>query len=76
MKTRPLNVQRATAEERYAAHLNRARVALDSLREAIDAEDKNLGTGQIHWGHVGSMEHVADELEQLLKFAGAWAEGE
>ena len=48
----------------YLNQLNRARVAINRINQYLDDNGEQTPE-QINWGSVGSMEHLANELNHL-----------
>ena len=54
-----------SASEEYEQRKAAIVVKLYTLAERIQAHGADE---QIHWGHVGDLGHVDDQLQELLKF--------
>lgn len=57
---------KATAKERYQAHLSKAKkraaIILSIVKDLDDIDNPN-------WADVGSMEHISDSLKEVIRFA-------
>lgn len=54
------------AESAYMEAYLRAKKALQDVENMIHDNPAPDGETEIHWGHVGDMDHIAAELEQML----------
>ncbi len=65
------NATNQAAQAEYFNQARRASAALEALQalhaEQLSAQRPNGGDVDTNWGHVGSMEHLADQLEDLCK---------
>lgn len=58
--------KRSEAARRFAHHLARATAALDKIRACLtEPLDRDA-----HWAEVGSMEYIANKLDQVVEFLG------
>lgn len=56
----------ASINEAYARHELRIANNLKELKALLQAHSNH--TGRTHWGHVGDIEHVANQLDQVVQF--------
>lgn len=57
-----------SAQDRYDHHKARALKHLDRLKGVINNMHKDTGkSGQVDWGHVGSMEHIHHTLRDTFQ---------
>jgi hypothetical protein len=53
------------AVNRYLVHLERATEAAARISQYLD-DHGEVSPDDIHWGHTGSMDHLASQLEGLV----------
>lgn len=60
------------AAQRYEENKADVRAKLTAMLEWLDDAE----TERIHWGHVGSMYEVSQELDNIMRFIGLYPEEE
>jgi hypothetical protein len=56
------------AAARFDFHYKNVLKKLDQIK--IGADDMAIDAKNVNWGHVGSMEHISEELDNILEFLG------
>jgi hypothetical protein len=64
----PTHARNKKASERTLAHYARARTAMGTILTEIRKEEDNASKGQAHYGHAGTADHAATQLEEIAKF--------
>lgn len=59
--------QLTQVQQRYIHNRARVLAAISKLQTKLNEWDKDLETEKVHWGHVGSVAHIADNLEELAR---------
>lgn len=59
------------AEEAYARNHASALHLVSLIRESLENAPAPGGTVQINWAHVGSLSHVNDQLQEVVRFLNA-----
>lgn len=59
----------ARAADRFAVRQAECRRHLEAISKILENEVREI-TGEINWGHVGTVTHVADKLAEIREFLG------
>lgn len=59
------------AEQEYARNHAAAMSLLSLIREGLENAPAPGGTVEINWAHVGSLSHVNNQLQEIVRFLNA-----
>lgn len=60
-----IDLTEGTVDDLYLKHHNRIKELLKGISKGLDAHAKNSGNARRHYGHVGDVAHIANQLSDI-----------